>query len=321
MEATHKWQVDHIPSVSHDGGVEQDSELHLTRLSDGRLLVNEEVVEGHYLDNGLTIYTIQLSNGQVMNFLYDEANDSLEIVEPSEEPQIIEHAVEEYPSSSNQEILHEYNDLQLFDELLQNQIESDDPYSPTVDEVLENKKHDVKPLPELIEPPLTDNGVILADSRPPTNKLSEKDATLVPVDKNLVLLAAPIKQTNVQRIRFKKPQNLEWVINAVAMGKEIDDATPHKRRKPTIKTCEYCGLTLKYPSKIEAHLRTHTGEKPFECDICHHKFALRTTLRMHLRRHLKQKAFVCTFENCNKAFVCAALLRHHIKVRHTARRK
>uniref|UniRef100_A0A183GD42 Zinc finger protein n=1 Tax=Heligmosomoides polygyrus TaxID=6339 RepID=A0A183GD42_HELPZ len=66
-------------------------------------------------------------------------------------------------------------------------------------------------------------------------------------------------------------------------------AVPHNRKKPVMHKCQYCGRVDKYPSKIEAHLRTHTGEKPFKCDICGMTFAQRTPMRLHVRRHLDQK--------------------------------
>ena len=52
------------------------------------------------------------------------------------------------------------------------------------------------------------------------------------------------------RTRHRRPKNLEWIINAIASGKKLEEATPHRRKKPTMKDCEICGLALKYPSKI-----------------------------------------------------------------------
>lgn len=52
------------------------------------------------------------------------------------------------------------------------------------------------------------------------------------------------------RLVEKRPRNLDWIIDAIAEGKNVDAASPHSRRQATSHTCEYCGLKLKYPSKI-----------------------------------------------------------------------
>ncbi|KHN76567.1 Zinc finger protein [Toxocara canis] len=83
-----------------------------------------------------------------------------------------------------------------------------------------------------------------------------------------------------------------------------------RRKKATIVRCEYCGVVLKHPSKIQAHMRTHTGEKPFECSICGMRFTQRTPMRMHVRRHVGDTPFVCSW-GCGKSFVSNALKNAH----------
>uniref|UniRef100_A0A914WK75 C2H2-type domain-containing protein n=1 Tax=Plectus sambesii TaxID=2011161 RepID=A0A914WK75_9BILA len=83
-----------------------------------------------------------------------------------------------------------------------------------------------------------------------------------------------------------------------------------RRRAATVAQCHYCGVVIKHPSKIAAHMRTHTGEKPFECGICGMRFTQRTPMRMHVRRHVGDAQFECEW-GCGKRFVSNALRNAH----------
>uniref|UniRef100_A0A914RX07 C2H2-type domain-containing protein n=1 Tax=Parascaris equorum TaxID=6256 RepID=A0A914RX07_PAREQ len=115
-------------------------------------------------------------------------------------------------------------------------------------------------------------------------------------------------------------------------GENVDEASPHNRRKPQVHRCEYCGRVDKYPSKIkretfsvdiliEAHMRTHTGERPFECAICGMCFAQKTPMRMHVRRHLNQKPYVCDIDGCGQRFINGSVLHAHQKAKHFQRKR
>ena len=47
-------------------------------------------------------------------------------------------------------------------------------------------------------------------------------------------------------------------------------------------------------------MRTHTGEKPFECNICNTKFAYRNQLKGHMRIHTGGKPYEC--DKCDEKF-------------------
>jgi hypothetical protein len=71
--------------------------------------------------------------------------------------------------------------------------------------------------------------------------------------------------------------------------------------------CMYdgCGKQFAFKSQLGIHLRSHTGEQPFQCYLCHRKF----TQCNNLYRHLK------TSKTCSGTDKWVFIIRHPERVR------
>lgn len=68
----------------------------------------------------------------------------------------------------------------------------------------------------------------------------------------------------------------------------------------SIHQCPYCSYVTHHSRHFRDHLRTHTGEKPFQCGICLKKFTQQSSLKTHIRCHTGERPFSCM--QCTRKF-------------------
>ncbi|KAK9960361.1 hypothetical protein ABG768_008222 [Culter alburnus] len=80
--------------------------------------------------------------------------------------------------------------------------------------------------------------------------------------------------------------------------------------------CKYCGKVCKSSNSMAflAHVRTHTGSKPFMCKICNFATAQLGDARNHVKRHLGMREYKCHI--CGWAFVMKKHLNTHLLGKH-----
>ncbi|XP_055312469.1 zinc finger protein 1-like [Sitodiplosis mosellana] len=103
-------------------------------------------------------------------------------------------------------------------------------------------------------------------------------------------------------------------------GKRRDGSRKQDRRKiprnkaakkRTVHKCHVCGYVTSHKSHLNAHIRSHTGDRPYKCDQCSKSFTFKCNLNQHKKVHSGEKRFECSV--CFKSFAQKNNLNGHFR--------
>ncbi|XP_023230997.1 gastrula zinc finger protein xLCGF3.1-like isoform X2 [Centruroides sculpturatus] len=66
--------------------------------------------------------------------------------------------------------------------------------------------------------------------------------------------------------------------------------------------CNLCGKSFSHKSNLTQHMSVHSNEKPFNCHLCEKSFPSKRCLKQHLIVHSDERRFKCKYNRCKESF-------------------
>lgn len=77
-------------------------------------------------------------------------------------------------------------------------------------------------------------------------------------------------------------------LQSVSGGADSSTASSSTTTSRLQHACRFCGKMFSSDSSLQIHLRSHTGERPYQCPVCLSRFTTRGNLKVHFLRHREQ---------------------------------
>ncbi len=94
---------------------------------------------------------------------------------------------------------------------------------------------------------------------------------------------------------------------------EADNLSEDEGNKLGSYECGSCKKLFSTPHGLEVHVRrSHSGDRPYACDICSKTFGHAVSLSQHRAVHTQEKSFMC--KQCGKTFKRSSTLSTHLLI-------
>ncbi|XP_064540526.1 zinc finger protein 665-like [Drosophila montana] len=114
------------------------------------------------------------------------------------------------------------------------------------------------------------------------------------------------KQTELSSKNYEEcTVESQKICNPLAVNEPGIDAKENELK------CPYCQKAHKHKSLLKVHIRTHTGELPYQCPHCPRAYSTFPTLRSHIYFHGGKTTFQCVY--CKRHFLEKAKYDEHTR--------